>query len=50
MKKPLNLPRGRGSLIRVAAAVPMLLAGSRGYANILNTSADGPMEDPDASY
>ena len=35
-----NLSRRGGSLIRVAAAAAaVLLAGSRGYANILSTSA-----------
>jgi hypothetical protein len=39
MQKPLKLPGGRGPLIRVAAAIAVLLAGSRGDVDILNTSA-----------
>ena len=34
-----NISRRGGSLIRVAAAAAVLLAGSHGYANILSTSA-----------
>ena len=40
MQELCNIARRRGSLIRVAvAAVAVLLAGSRGYADILSTSA-----------
>src|ERR1022692_1439787 len=40
MQELCNMARRRGSLIRVAgAAAAVLFAGSRGYANILSTSA-----------
>ena len=39
MQELCNIAKRRGSLNRVAAAAAVLLAASRGYANILSTSA-----------